>query len=246
MSYSKKNLPVLLTILFLLLMIFGCAAPACRTHPEFETRSKTIKTVGMFPPDIKIYQLTAGDVRELMDDWCAKGKENVTKSIVEGFKEKPIQLKSLTLDEESKEEIEDIVALYEAVSVSIYLHTYSPAFLFPEKQKNFDYSIGSVEEVLKKCKADALIFVYGSCEISTGGRQALMATGILLTGVTGVYVGPRAGITTISVALIDKSGSILWYSVKSDKGSWGYDLRNPESAEKLVKSILSDFSRAVK
>lgn len=120
-------------------MIFGCAAPAYRTHQELEMRAKNIKTAGLAPPVTKIYELTAGGVRELKDDWSAHGKQNVTRTIIESFKGKPMEIKMLTIDKDIEEEIEDVRALYEAVSTSILQHTYGETSLFPEKQKNFDY-----------------------------------------------------------------------------------------------------------
>lgn len=63
--------------LWLLLTTVGCATTPKTVHPEFETRTRDIKTAGLISPDIKIFELTAGGVRELKDDWCQKGKENV-------------------------------------------------------------------------------------------------------------------------------------------------------------------------
>ena len=52
---------------------------------------------------------------------------------------------------------------------------------------------------------------------------------------------PRGGITQVSVGIVDASGSILWYNVKASEG--GYDLRDRESATKLLAEILSDLPR---
>jgi hypothetical protein len=45
----------------------------------------------------------------------------------------------------------------------------------------------------------------------------------------------------MSVGIVDASGSILWYNAKSSQGS--YDLRDRESAAKLLAEILSDLPR---
>lgn len=238
MSLSRQQFLGFFVVFCLLFTVFGCAPKAYRAHPELEMRVKNIKTQGLIPPDIKIYELTAGGVQELRDDWCDSGKENVLTAFMEIFKGKPIEIKPLVIDKDIEEEMEEIQALYRAVSTSIQLHTYGP-FLFPEKQKNFDYSIGSVERILQRYGSDALIFVHGFDEISTGGRKALTATGVLIGAITGVAIMPKAGITALSVALVDKSGSILWYSIKSSQG--GHDLREPDSTARLVESILSDF-----
>lgn len=229
---------------FCLFLLIGCAPLSYRTHPEFETRSKNIKSPQLIPPDVKIYKLTAGGVPELIDEWCSTGKENVLKAITESFKDKPTKLQIIPIDKELEEELEDIQALYRAVCTSIYLHTYYGLTSFPEKKKNFDYSIGPIDKILQKYGTDTLVIVYGRDEISTGGRQALQATSVLLGALTGVYMHVRAGITAMSVAVIDPSGSILWFCTKSSEG--GHDLRNYESAEGFVKDVFSNFLKSEK
>ncbi len=247
-TVTNKSL-VFVSVLCLLFVAFGCAPLTKTAHPEFETRAKDIKTIGLLSPDIKIYQFTAGGIRELKDDWCVKGKENVQRAVIECLREKPSEVRPITMDKEMEEEMEDIYALYRAVSASIILHTRGEN-KFPEKQKNFDYSIGSVENILKRYGGDALIFVTGFDEISSAGRQALKAIGIIAgvaaaaAGVGGAVIIPRSGITIVSVALVDPSGTVLWYNIKGSEG--GYDLRDPESATKLIREILSDYPGAKK
>lgn len=104
--------------LSLLFLAAGCATTTKTIHPEFETRSRDIKTAGLISPDIKIYELTAGGLRELKDDWCAKGKENVQRAVIECLREKPLEIKPISIDKEMEEEVEEIYALYRAVSAS--------------------------------------------------------------------------------------------------------------------------------
>ena len=236
---QKKSLGFL-GVACLLFMAFGCAPKIYRAHPELEMRSKDIKKPGLISPNVKVLELTAGGIRELRDDWSIRGEENVLRAITENLEEKQIEIKALTVDEDIQEEMEDIQALYRAVSISIILHTYGP-FVFPEKKKNFDYSIGSIERILEKFGSDALIFTYGFDEISTKGRKALKVASIVAGAFTGVVIMPRSGITVVSVALVDASGTIFWYSIKGSEG--GYDLRKHKSTSKLVKDILSGFPR---
>ncbi len=239
MIRNHKKYLFLLLCFCLLWGAFGCATVTpYRAHPEFEMRIKNIKNPGLLSPDIKIYEFTAGGVRELRDDWCSTGKENVQGALIECFREKPLEIKPIMVGKEMEEEMEDIYALYRAVSTSINVYTYGD-FKFPEKMKNFDYSIGPIDKILQKHGTDALIFVYGFDEISTGGRKALLAAGIIAGALTGVVVLPRSGFTVVSAAIVDLSGTILWYNAKGSQG--GYDLRNPESATKFIRSVLSDY-----
>jgi len=239
----KKHL--LLSLCFCLLWgAFGCASvTSYRAHPEFEMRTKDTKISGLLTPDIKIYEFTAGGVRELRDDWCTKGTENVQAALIQCFQEKPLEIKPVAIDEEMEEEMQDIYALYRAVSTSINTHTYGE-FKFPEKMRNFDYSIGPIDKILQKHGIDALIFVYGFDEISTGGRKALQVAGIIAGALTGVVVIPRSGITVINASVVDPSGAILWYNIKASEG--GYDLRDPQSATKFIRAVLSDYTGAKK
>jgi len=250
MIRNHKKYLLLLLCFCLLWLAFGCASVTpYRAHPEFEMRTENIKTSGLLSPDIKIYEFTAGGVRELRDDWCTRGKENVQGALLECLREKPLVVKPVTVDKDLEQEMEEIYALYRAVSASINTHTYGE-FKFPEKTKNFDYSIGSVEKILQRSEADALIFVNGFDEISTAGRKALKVVGFIAgiaaaaAGVGGAVPIPRSGITVISVALVDPSGNILWYNIKGSEG--GYDLRKPESATELVREILSEYPGARK
>jgi hypothetical protein len=203
-------------------------------------RSKDVASAALISPDIKVYEFTAGGVREIRDDWCSMGKENVKEAAIKCLHEKLADVRPTPASKEVEEELEDAYALYKAVSTSIQLHVYGP-FGFPEKKKNFDYSVGSVNRILEDLKTDVLIFVYGSDEISTSGRKALQVGAIAIGLLTGVAVIPRGGITQVSVGIVDASGSILWYNAKASEG--GYDLRDRESATKLLAEILADLPR---
>ena len=176
----------------------------------------------------------------MRDEWCSKSRDNVEEATIKCLHDKLADVKPTPVNGEVQEELEEVYALYKAVSTSIQLHIYGP-FGFPEKKKNFDYSVGSIKRILETLGADVLIFVYGSDEISTSGRKALQAGAVAIGLLTGVIVIPRGGITEVSVGTVDASGSILWYNVKRAEG--GYDLRNRESAINLLTEILSDFPR---
>lgn len=238
MATKLKKIIILSLVLVFFINIIACVPKTYRAHPEFEIRSKNIKTIQLISPDVDVYELTAGGIDELRDDWCIMGEENVLKAINEELKDAPVVVQNLPINQDLEKELEDIQALYRAVSKSIQLHTYEGPNLFPEKKKNFDYSIGSIQEIVQSYGVDALIFVYGIDEISTTGRKALQTTGILIGVFTGIVIAPRFGITAVSIAVVDKSGTILWYNVEGSHG--GHDLREYESANDLVEEIIVD------
>ena len=235
----RRNQLLDLLIVSCLLFAAGCTPPAYRAHPDLKTYLQNTKTIGLAPPDIKIYSLTAGGVQELRDDWSDQGKQNVTNAVTDYFKKKNVEIRVVRVGQETEQEMEDLQAVYRAVHESILLHTYDEANIFPEKAKHFGYSIGSIEHLLKPYGANALIIVYAVDEISTGGRKFLKAVTTPLALITGVT--PRSGITAMSIALVDQSGEVLWYNIKGNEG--GFDLRKPGSASSLMHQILSDFPR---
>jgi hypothetical protein len=138
-------------------------------------------------------------------------------------------------------DLDDIQALYRAVSASIVQHTYVPDHTFQHKVEAFDYTLGpQVQTLAAQAQAEALIFVEAVDYVATAGRQALTALGILAGVATGVFVVPSGGGTEIRMALVEgRTGDLLWYK-RHGVGS-GYDLRDAESCHQLVQVLLQDF-----
>jgi len=208
-----------------------------RAHPDLARRAQAVKIVGVLPPDIKVYELSAGGDTELRDDWSAAGREAVLSGLADVFRDRGIALKSLAIDKDMQGSFEDVTALYRAVSYSIVEHTYRHP-PFPTKLENFDYSVGPVDDVLRKQPADAFIIVYGVDQISTAGRKVLRGVGLVLGSVTGQPVLSQ-GTTALNIALVDRAGTVLWYKIAGDDG--GYDLRDSKSARAFIKRLVADF-----
>ena len=226
-------------VMFSLLLCQACApTKTFRTHPQFDTRIAAVSKPGLLPVDAKVYVLDAGGIQELQDEWSAEAGRHVQGSCIGCLAQKQRTVEPVVVSKELEEELEDIQALYRAVSTSILLHTYTQPNLFPEKVSHFDYTLGPIQDFLAKVNADALIFVYAQYKISTAGRQALMATGIVLGALAGVAVVPRGGAAFVSLAVVDSSGDILWFNVQSGPQ---YDLRKPEDVKALVTALLADF-----
>lgn len=234
----------------------GCAVvPPFRAHPAFEARAKEIRTVAIMSPRVEVFQLDAGGVKEKMDEWSAQAKKNIIAAIEEELKDRPrFLLKSVSEDsisEEVKSDLEETYALFNAVNLSVIMHTYSPPsppeLIFKEKREDFDYSLGQEVQGLTGGLSDGLLLVKGVDHIWTEGRKALQALGVLLgvgaaVGTGAVIIPVLGGATEINVALVEGgTGSILWYN-RVARGA-GTDLRSPESAASLVKELLKDFPR---
>jgi hypothetical protein len=232
----------------LLILIFSTAlvcvsasesvSGSARIHPEFGQRFRSRGVAALLPPDVKVFELSAGGVSELRDDWCEAGRKNVVDALKKSCRAKGIDVRDAALGKDIEEELEEIQALYEAISVSIGLHVYGQ-FVFPDKVRNFDYSLGPIDTILQRLGADYLMFVFALDEVTTAGRKALSVAASVIGAMAGVYIVPQGGLTMVSVALVDASGAILWFNVKGGRGN--YDLRDCDSAASIVSAVLGEL-----
>lgn len=232
----RRGLPVLI---FATIFVLPCAESeaAPKARPNLASHLGSIHTVGLIQPEIRIYELSAGGMQEQRDDWSAAGKANVTRGILGAFEERKIAVKPIPAEESRKEEVEDVQALYRAVVLSILLHS-DGRNAFPAERRRFDFTLGSLETLLDAFGVDALLFVYGRDEISTGGRKTLAVLGLA----AGVVFRP--GISVLGIGLVDRSGEVLWFNSEASAGRT--DFRDPESASKFTRELLSAFPAAGK
>ncbi len=255
MKFKIQQLFDCFLLFFLILAVFGCSPKmhmVSLSHPEFVMQTKKIKTVLFISPDVKIYELSTGGLYEIRDDWSKTGKANIQQALVDGLKEKSIEAKELTIAQDIKEEVEDIQALYKAIIQPETLNIISNGMYRTvrsyKKNKDFDYSVGSIEHIVSKHGADVLIIIDAEDLIATVGKKATTAAKELsLAFITAGIYAPKliTGTTLVRTVIIDPSGTILWqktfFRIKDAFGLVGYDIRNPEDATIIVKSILADF-----
>ena len=228
-------------VLFALLAVAtaGCAPAFQSNRAELDTRARNIRNLVLLTPATKICELSAGGVKEQRDDWCSVGRKNLEKSIIENLRARAISVNVLQVTADQLNEVEEIKALYQAVKDSIYTHAYywdgqNPDF-FPERMKKFDYTIGSLEKLLKKPKADGLLLIQAEDEVSSSGRKALR----VVQAVNPFGTVARSGMTKAVIALTDRKGDILWNHFFYESG--GYDLREFDSTKSFVKELLAGF-----
>ena len=253
-----------------LAIVAGCAPARFRANPQLQEKVTSIKTVAIMPPSVKVYQLAVGGDTQLMDEPIAAATQSVAGAIEKElgrhagvvFKPFPSPSAILAISNDLTaagltDELEDTQALFDAVSASVLLHTYSRSTwirkydsdqTFPEKLKDFDYSLGpEVQRLAKLANSDALLFVSGVDHISTGGRKALMALSTLILlplsaiGKTLIVVVPP-GVAVLSVALVDgTTGALLWYNVVVSSQDIIISLTGPGSARWLAELVFENF-----
>jgi hypothetical protein len=242
-GWTKRGTAALL--LALALLLGACAPTIPSNYAEREARAKKLGNLVALPATVEICELTAGGMKEQRDDWCAVGKKHIESALAEILREKGYALKPWKGGGRAEQEVAEIRPLYRAVMNSIYSHAIfrdggDNLNFFPERSKNFDYTLGPLDKVLAEHKGDGLLLVRGEDEISSAGRKALQ----VVRSINPFDQPDRAGVTWVEVALADRSGDILWFGSLSNAG--GYDLRDPDSARKFVRQALDDFPEAGK
>jgi hypothetical protein len=247
---QQRNLRLLL--LAAVILASSCATTETyRVNPRFYGQSERIGTVAILPPQVKVYQIDAGGVREEMTEWSTAARNHLVNAITNqlaGKMHAKVDLITGELLDENKPRWEDAQALHNAVSMMILLHTYQnpnlPNHYFEEKFKGFDYSLGSDVRPLAR-GASAMLLLDAEDHVWTGGRVALQTLGVILgvgAGVaTGVMIVPHlSGGTFVKAALLDSdTGDILWFNVAG--AGAGTDLRDAASATKMIEDLFKNF-----
>jgi hypothetical protein len=214
---KRYSFPLFLSFLFL---IGACASTAYRIHPEFETRITHIGHPVLMPPDVKVYETLPAGMVVLRDDWSTAGRQNLQQAVVNAFHEKNCTVKTLPFDVEGMEikaEMEEVQSLYRVVNKTIRLQAYgSPSH--SDKNSDFKYSVGSIEQLLTKLEADSALFICGLEQVSENETKAV-----------------------VNLALVDASGTIIWYSVEGFRGR--RNLTNFENALELVDDLITSFPK---
>jgi len=163
--------------------------------------------VAVLPPDAKVYSLTAAGQRDLVEEWSEKARTNLAQALANQMaRPGRLALKGfdLTQSPAAQREYEEARPLFEAVALSVLAHAYQhvPLRYAPLKESIIDYSLGPLPSLAEASAADALLFVYASDHISTGGR---IVAGILFTVTIGLLTKstPVGGQTLIVTALVD-------------------------------------------
>ncbi len=199
------------------LLAGGCSLSAQRAHPEFDTRVKTVKRAVLVPPDVNMLELLPSGLIRQRADWDSASHRNLQNAIRHQLQDRQCSLQHLVPDADIERELSEIQALYRLVQKSMWQQTFKSAN-GSQSARRFNYSLGSIDTLMDRLGADALVFVSGYDRVSARGRKAL-----------------------IKLAITDNSGTILYYAVRGS--IQGNDLRDPASADHIVHELFSGFSR---
>jgi hypothetical protein len=194
-----------------------------RVRPDSDGWRKGVRTVAVIP-SVRIYEVSAGEVREQRDDWSAEATAHAAGAISAGLAGRGFTPRLLdSKAEKADPELREVRLLYEEVGESVWLLAYPP-FASEHAIRNFDYEVGPLGRVLDRCHADALLVAYGKSSVSTTGRI-----------VTRAIFGGQADFDLLTLGLLDRKGHLVWFDVA---GNGSADLRDGEAVARLTESML--------
>ena len=229
-------------------VLAGCAVtPNASVHESIagKTEQHMPRKMLLLPADIRVHEISAGGVVEKVDDWTISASNHAMKSVREiaGSKSlfEPKEVPALA--DAEKQVLEQHVALYELVAASADLSKSGPFAPWRERAKNFDYTLGpGLRELAERSDIDAAVIVIGSDYISSGGRKATMALGILAAALTGVAVIPVGGTAYVSVGVVDlRSGNLLWFATNRGQTD---DLRQEQQVRAVLDKLFTGYPGA--
>ena len=231
--------------LFAAALLAACAAP--RTSVNQSVGKDPAKPLPgrilLVTPDIQVHEISAGGVVEKVDAWSKEASGHAVQAI-----ESTVQSKSLfelvqspQLSDADNVLLEQYTALYALVAGSAYGASHSQYTAWRERAAQFDYTLGpGLTAFSQRNKVDAAVFLVGTDYISTAGRKAAMAFGVIVAALAGVAIVPGSQPAFLSVGVVDmKTGDLLWF--KSDIRSGSANLRDADTVKSLMDSLFDHY-----
>ncbi len=194
------------------------------------------KKVVLLPPQVFVFELSAGGVPTRMADWEALARDNLgtaARRIAETdglFELVPVP--PLAADE--AEQLEAHIGLYDRVAQSVFVYGRGEQSAWAHKKNEFDYTLGPGLAFLReRTGADAALIVLGSDFISSGGRKAAFIAGLAL----GLIM--PLGQSFITAGIVDlHTGDVQWMSFDS---SSRIDTRDAADVDDLMHALYQTW-----
>jgi hypothetical protein len=195
------------------------------------------KKVVVIPTSVKVFEVTAGGVKEEVPDWSAQANKSMLKSLSAAISKAGglQEVKMVPLSAADSAVVDEHMALYKLVV------TTAPNSGLQHKLRRFDYGIGpGLAALLGKTGADAAVMVFGRDYAATTGRKTKAVLGKI--PIVNIFTGEDAdfGASYVHVGLVDlKTGDLLWMNSEYRDGS--IDLRASEGSDSLVNSVFKFY-----
>lgn len=219
------------------LMAIPAYAAMSATNPALlrSADSRPNKVV-LLPPQVFVYELSAGGVSTRKADWEATARANLSSAAIRLARDAGLfeVTPAPSLDPVVQEQLDAHIGLYDRVADSIFVYGRGEKSAWAHKKEEFDYTIGPGLAFLREqTGADAALIVLGSDYISSSGRKAAFVVGLAL----GVVM--PLGQSFISAGVVDlKTGDVQWMGFDS---SSSMDTRNPENVDELMQKLYATW-----
>lgn len=194
------------------------------------------KKVVLLPPQVFVFELSAGGVTTRMADWEATARGNLSSAAARMARELSLfeLMPAPRLDILNLDRIEAHIGLYDRVAQSVFVYGRGNLSAWEHKKNEFDYTVGPGLAFLRELTgADAALIVLGSDFISSGGRKAAFIAGLAL----GIAI--PLGQSFMTAGLIDlKTGDVQWMSFDT---SGSLDSREPAEIDGLMRSLYQTY-----
>ena len=177
---------VLLAIVLIMASVTasGALAAMSAVNPAFtQNLDARPKKVVLLPPQVFVYELSAGGVPTRMADWEAAARDNlVTAATRLSLNSRLFELvPAPQLAPADLDQLDAHIGLYDRVAQSVFVYGRGEQDAWAHKKHEFDYTVGPGLAFLREhTGADAALIVLGSDFISSGERKAAFVVGLLL------------------------------------------------------------------
>ena len=221
---------------FFLYLVFTATAYLLYLQPSFATEFKSIRSdfdqrvsgirsLGILIHNFNYFDRTFFGVTEQSDALSNQATQSIVNAIKEYLGSKGLETKTISLEGVQKESLQEIAQLYDTIALSYSKNvTYARGQdIFQHKAESFDYSVGSIEDILESEKVDGLFLI-------TGG------------GVGRSFFNP--GSIVIATGIVDKSGMLVWHDIYIQLGNgflYNRDVFTSDGSRKIVGTIFKSL-----
>jgi len=194
------------------------------------------KKVVLLPPQVFVFELSAGGVPTRMPEWETAARSNLVTAATRLARESgPFDVvPTPPLGSTDLDTLDAHIGLYDRVAQSVFVYGRGDQTAWAHKKNEFDYTLGPGLAFLREqTGADAALIVLGSDFISSGGRKAAFIAGLAL----GIVM--PLGQSFITAGIVDlKTGDVQWMSFDS---SSSMDTRKPADVDSLMRSLYQTW-----
>lgn len=194
------------------------------------------KKVVLLPPQVFVYELSAGGVPTRMADWESSARSNLASAASSLARDEHLfeLVPAPPLDPLLANQLEAHIGLYDRVAQSVFVYGRGDQSAWAHKKNEFDYTIGPGLAFLRdQTGADAALIVLGSDYISSSGRRAAFIAGLVLG------IGIPLGQSFITAGIVDlNTGDVQWMSFDS---SATLDTRDPGDVNSLMRALYQTW-----